>query len=159
MKVSKDKDGIVTREVLTKHGPTGSTTGRWTSTSRAGRRSSKWRRTGLEWRTSFCPARRNGSNSTGLRGTLDRRLYLRKRMAELPHSPKPGAGIEDTSHTYATPGRYIIAVKVIDIFGNDTMTLHAGECRVKVMGGGRMFANASNTYLQLFVGGRRVPLR
>lgn len=27
------------------------------------------------------------------------------------------------THTYAKPGRYIIAVKVIDIFGNDTMTL------------------------------------
>ena len=27
------------------------------------------------------------------------------------------------SHTYAKPGRYTIAVKVIDIFGNDTMTL------------------------------------
>jgi site-specific DNA-methyltransferase (adenine-specific)/adenine-specific DNA-methyltransferase len=27
------------------------------------------------------------------------------------------------SHTYTKPGRYIIAVKVIDIFGNDTMTL------------------------------------
>jgi hypothetical protein len=27
------------------------------------------------------------------------------------------------SHTYAAPGRYTIAVKVIDIFGNDTMTL------------------------------------
>ncbi len=26
-------------------------------------------------------------------------------------------------HTYTNPGRYIIAVKVIDIFGNDTMTL------------------------------------
>ena len=26
-------------------------------------------------------------------------------------------------HTYAKPGRYIVAVKVIDIFGNDTMTL------------------------------------
>jgi site-specific DNA-methyltransferase (adenine-specific)/adenine-specific DNA-methyltransferase len=26
-------------------------------------------------------------------------------------------------HTYATPGRYTIAVKVVDIFGNDTMTL------------------------------------
>jgi site-specific DNA-methyltransferase (adenine-specific)/adenine-specific DNA-methyltransferase len=26
-------------------------------------------------------------------------------------------------HTYAKPGRYTIAVKVIDIFGNDTMTL------------------------------------
>ncbi len=27
------------------------------------------------------------------------------------------------SHTYAFPGRYTIAVKVVDIFGNDTMTL------------------------------------
>lgn len=27
------------------------------------------------------------------------------------------------SHTYPRPGRYVIAVKVIDIFGNDTMTL------------------------------------
>jgi site-specific DNA-methyltransferase (adenine-specific)/adenine-specific DNA-methyltransferase len=26
-------------------------------------------------------------------------------------------------HTYDRPGRYIVAVKVIDIFGNDTMTL------------------------------------
>lgn len=26
-------------------------------------------------------------------------------------------------HTYPAPGRYTIAVKVIDIFGNDTMTL------------------------------------
>ncbi len=27
------------------------------------------------------------------------------------------------SHVYAKPGRYVVAVKVIDIFGNDTMTL------------------------------------
>ena len=26
-------------------------------------------------------------------------------------------------HTYTQPGRYTVAVKVIDIFGNDTMTL------------------------------------
>ena len=26
-------------------------------------------------------------------------------------------------HTYEKPGRYTVAVKVIDIFGNDTMTL------------------------------------
>ena len=28
-------------------------------------------------------------------------------------------------HTYDRPGRYTVAVKVIDIFGNDTMTLVA----------------------------------
>ena len=27
------------------------------------------------------------------------------------------------THTYDKPGRYVIAVKVIDIFGNDTMSL------------------------------------
>ena len=31
--------------------------------------------------------------------------------------------LKSASHTYAKAGRYIIAVKVIDIFGNDTMTL------------------------------------
>jgi len=31
--------------------------------------------------------------------------------------------LTSASHTYAKPGRYTIAVKVIDIFGNDTMTL------------------------------------
>ena len=27
------------------------------------------------------------------------------------------------THTYTRPGRYTVAVKVVDIFGNDTMTL------------------------------------
>ncbi len=31
--------------------------------------------------------------------------------------------LKSAIHTYARPGRYVIAVKVIDIFGNDTMTL------------------------------------
>ncbi len=31
--------------------------------------------------------------------------------------------LKSATHTYEKPGRYIIAVKVIDIFGNDTMTL------------------------------------
>ena len=31
--------------------------------------------------------------------------------------------LTSAAHTYKKPGRYIIAVKVIDIFGNDTMTL------------------------------------
>jgi hypothetical protein len=32
-------------------------------------------------------------------------------------------GLKSAKHTYERPGRYIVAVKVIDIFGNDTMTL------------------------------------
>jgi len=31
--------------------------------------------------------------------------------------------LTSAQHTYSKPGRYVIAVKVIDIFGNDTMTL------------------------------------
>ena len=31
--------------------------------------------------------------------------------------------LKSAVHTYAKPGRYTVAVKVIDIFGNDTMTL------------------------------------
>ena len=31
--------------------------------------------------------------------------------------------LKTVEHTYERPGRYTVAVKVIDIFGNDTMTL------------------------------------
>jgi hypothetical protein len=31
--------------------------------------------------------------------------------------------LRTAQHAYDEPGRYVIAVKVIDIFGNDTMTL------------------------------------
>jgi len=31
--------------------------------------------------------------------------------------------LTSAQHAYAKPGRYVVAVKVIDIFGNDTMTL------------------------------------
>ncbi len=31
--------------------------------------------------------------------------------------------LKTAQHTYDQPGRYTVAVKVIDIFGNDTMTL------------------------------------
>jgi site-specific DNA-methyltransferase (adenine-specific)/adenine-specific DNA-methyltransferase len=31
--------------------------------------------------------------------------------------------LTSASHDYAKPGKYVVAVKVIDIFGNDTMTL------------------------------------
>ena len=31
--------------------------------------------------------------------------------------------MKTAAHSYDKPGRYVVAVKVIDIFGNDTMTL------------------------------------
>jgi site-specific DNA-methyltransferase (adenine-specific)/adenine-specific DNA-methyltransferase len=38
-------------------------------------------------------------------------------------APIPALDLITAQHTYERPGRYTIAVKVIDIFGNDTMTL------------------------------------
>ena len=37
--------------------------------------------------------------------------------------------LTSVSHTYAKPGRYVIAVKVIDIFGNDTSQAFEVEVR------------------------------
>ena len=41
-------------------------------------------------------------------------------MAELSDAPRPLARAEQRAHEYAKKGNYKIAVKVIDIFGNDT---------------------------------------
>ena len=82
-------------------------------------------------------------------------------------------------HTHPNPGRYIVAVKVIDIFGNDTMTLvpvkdlrdavglehrrRPGEevARVRSGGGGRHLrrAAASRTRRQLRLGHRHSATR
>ena len=42
-------------------------------------------------------------------------------LAEL--APDRDLELTTALHTYERPGRYTVAVKVIDIFGNDTMTL------------------------------------
>ena len=69
-----------------------------------------------------CPAgSRQMNSSTSM--TVGRRVHFRERVAELPHPQGPRPGIDHRRHTYPKPGRYIVAVKVIDIFGNDTMTL------------------------------------
>jgi site-specific DNA-methyltransferase (adenine-specific)/adenine-specific DNA-methyltransferase len=44
-------------------------------------------------------------------------------MAELSHTSEPGMELKTAEHTYELPGRYTVAVKVIDTFGNDTMSL------------------------------------
>ena len=45
-------------------------------------------------------------------------------MAEFQNAPEPRTGADDRHAIPTTdPGRYTVAVKVIDIFGNDTMTL------------------------------------
>ena len=123
IKVSKDKDGVVTREMLTKH---------WTDWV------DYWavdfdyesrkeiikvpRACGVEGELPGHGAAAGRVHSR-IRGTLDRRLHLRERMAELPHpqGPRPGTDLR-TAHL-PQAGRYTVAVKVIDIFGNDTMVL------------------------------------
>jgi site-specific DNA-methyltransferase (adenine-specific)/adenine-specific DNA-methyltransferase len=42
---------------------------------------------------------------------------------ELPHARHRELELKTAEHVYERPGRYTVAVKVIDLFGNDTMTL------------------------------------
>ncbi len=122
VKVSKDKQGVITRETLTKHwtdwvdywavdfnyesrkeiikapkafGKTGDLPGVVTADDGLIEFEDRW--TGAyifenEWQS--------------FRTRKDRNLEL-----------------STAWHTYPKPGRYVVAVKVIDIFGNDTMTL------------------------------------
>jgi len=129
IKVSKDKNGVITRDVLTKQ---------WT-----------------DW-VDYCAVDFNyesrkeiikverGTGVSGVQGDLSglspaqRALELQAQDFEerwtgayifenewQSFRTRQSRELEMTtaSHTYAKAGRYIIAVKVIDIFGNDTMTL------------------------------------
>jgi len=129
IKVTKDKQGVITREVLTK---------RWTDWV------DYWavdfnyesrkevikvpKGTGINVVQGHLPGQEPAQRELELPATdFEERwtgAYIfenewqsfrtrQKRELELTTAP----------HTYAAPGRYTIAVKVIDIFGNDTMTL------------------------------------
>jgi site-specific DNA-methyltransferase (adenine-specific)/adenine-specific DNA-methyltransferase len=123
VKVSKDKHGVVTREVLTK----------------------KWTDWVDYWAVDFNYESRKEiikvPKRLGVEGELpgavqadagefidfeerwtgayifenEWQSFRTRRSRELELKSAP--------HTYERPGRYVIAVKVIDIFGNDTMTL------------------------------------
>jgi DNA modification methylase len=121
VKISKDKKEIVTREVLTK---------KWTDWV------DYWAVDfHYESRKEIIKVAKNFGTEGTLPGTADTGEFLdfeeqwtgayifenewqsfrtrQNRELELTSAP----------HTYAKPGRYVVAVKVIDIFGNDTMTL------------------------------------
>ena len=51
------------------------------------------------------------------------RLYFRERVQSFRTRHNCDLELRSATHIYAKPGRYTVAVKVIDIFGNDTMTL------------------------------------
>jgi site-specific DNA-methyltransferase (adenine-specific)/adenine-specific DNA-methyltransferase len=122
IKLSKDKQGVVTRETLTKH---------WTD----------W----VDyWAVDFDYTSRKEvikvAHGMGRRGELPGLVRAGEELIEFVEQ-WTGAYIFENEwqsfrtrrdrklelvsapHAYAKPGRYTIAVKVIDIFGNDTMTL------------------------------------
>ena len=129
IKISKNKQGLITRDVLTKH---------WTD----------W----VDyWAVDFnYESRREiikvpkGAGVNTVQGHLPGQEPSQREL-ELPATDfeerwtgayifenewqsfrtrqKRALDMTTTPHTYEAPGRYTIAVKVIDIFGNDTMTL------------------------------------
>jgi adenine-specific DNA-methyltransferase len=129
IKVSKDKQGVVTREVLTKH---------WTDWvdywavdfDYMSRKEiiKVMRDTGVAESSPGTPPsppaplpEGEGSEEFEERWTggyifeNEWQSFRTRRDRELELTTAP--------HTYTRPGRYTVAVKVIDIFGNDTMTL------------------------------------
>jgi len=122
LKVSKDKEGIITREVLTK----------------------KWTDWVDYWAVDFDYESRREiikvAKTMGVEGGLPGVVVAGEELLEFEER-WTGAYIFENEwqsfrtrqdrdlelksalHTYAKPGRYTVAVKVIDIFGNDTMTL------------------------------------
>ncbi len=129
IKISKDKQGIVTRDVLTK----------------------KWTDWVDYWAVDFDYESRKeiikvprGTGLSGVQGFLPGQEPAQREL-DLPaddfEERWTGAYIfenewqsfrtrqsrelelKTATHTYDKPGRYVVAVKVIDIFGNDTMTL------------------------------------
>jgi site-specific DNA-methyltransferase (adenine-specific)/adenine-specific DNA-methyltransferase len=122
LKVSKDKEGIITREVLTK----------------------KWTDWVDYWAVDFDYESRREiikvAKTMGVEGGLPGVVVAGEELLEFEER-WTGAYIFENEwqsfrtrqdrdlelksalHTYVKPGRYTVAVKVIDIFGNDTMTL------------------------------------
>ncbi len=122
IKLSKDKNGVLTRDVLTKH---------WTD----------W----VDyWAVDFNYESRREiihvEKTTGVENAPPGELALDTPTPEFEERwtgsyvfenewqsfrTRKNRDLELTSapHTYPKPGRYTVAVKVIDIFGNDTMTL------------------------------------
>ncbi|MCA3017672.1 MAG: site-specific DNA-methyltransferase [Rhodocyclaceae bacterium] len=122
IKISKDKNGIITRDVLTKE---------WTD----------W----VDyWAVDFDYEQRKEiikvPRGMGLEGTLPGVDAVQGELTDFEDRWTGGYIFENewqsfrtrqnrklelttAPHTYQMPGRYKVAVKVIDIFGNDTMTL------------------------------------
>jgi site-specific DNA-methyltransferase (adenine-specific)/adenine-specific DNA-methyltransferase len=121
VKVTKDKDGIVTQDVLTKH---------WTDWV------DYWAVDfDYESRREIIKVAKNLGVEDGLPGLADPHEFVEfeERWTGSyifenewqSFRTRKDRDLEMTSvtHVYAKPGRYVVAVKVIDIFGNDTTSL------------------------------------
>ncbi|CAN5381159.1 hypothetical protein BH10BAC6_BH10BAC6_01400 [soil metagenome] len=123
VKISKDKDGIVTRTVLTKQ---------WTDWV------DYW---AVDFNYESRPEIIHVAKRMGVEGELpglvnadsgefiefeERRtgaFIFENEWQSFRTRKDRGLDLTSASHTYSSQGRYTVAVKVIDIFGNDTMTL------------------------------------
>ena len=119
IKLSKDKEGVIRRDVLTK----------------------KWTDWVDYWAVDFDYESRKeiikverGTGIGGAKDVLDLRpddfeerwtggYIFENEWQSFRTRQDRELELHSAKHTYAKPGRYTIAVKVIDIFGNDTMTL------------------------------------
>ena len=122
VKIGKDKNGVVTREVLTK----------------------KWTDWVDYWAVDFDYESRQEivkmPKTMGVEGELPGAVVAGEEFLDFEERWTGGYIFENewqsfrtrqdrelemvsAAHVYAKPGRYTVAVKVIDIFGNDTMTL------------------------------------
>jgi site-specific DNA-methyltransferase (adenine-specific)/adenine-specific DNA-methyltransferase len=121
IKVSKDKNGIITRDVLTK---------KWTDWV------DYWAVDfNYENRKEIIKVAKNFGVEGALPGMVDSSelidfeerwtgAYIFENEWQSFRTRKDRElELTTASHTYDKPGRYTVAVKVIDIFGNDTMTL------------------------------------
>ncbi|UVT15457.1 MAG: site-specific DNA-methyltransferase [Nitrospira sp.] len=129
IKISKDKQGVVIREVLTK---------KWTDwvdywavdfNYESRKELIKVQRgTGLGGVQGFLPGQEPAQRELELTAEdFEERwtgaYIFENEWQSFRTRQNRDLELKTATHTYAKPGRYIIAVKVIDIFGNDTMTL------------------------------------
>jgi len=121
IKLSKDKEGVITRDVLTK---------KWTDWV------DYWAVDfDYESRKEIIKVAKNLGVEGALPGTANVAEFIvfeerwtgsyifENEWQSLRTRQNRNLELTSVSHIYAKPGRYVIAVKVIDIFGNDTMTL------------------------------------
>jgi len=121
LKVSKDKQGVIRRDVLTKQ---------WTDWV------DYWAVDfDYESRKEIIKVAKNLGVEGALPGTADTSEFIEfeerwtgayifeNEWQSFRARQNRDLELTTAAHTYAKPARYVVAVKVIDIFGNDTMTL------------------------------------